>query len=148
MSTDATGFSTLLTLVASVTFPAGFPVRAFPDNVDPIDFPSLQVADAAMGVNGDFVSWKKANPVPFSFAVLPNTPEEYALEALLQANRPAQGKKYVNDDITIVIVYPNFRVATLSKGKLMEGIPASGIETSQRIKTRSYKFMFQDLVVV
>ena len=30
----------------------------------------------------------------------------------------------------------------------MEGVPASGIETSQRIKTRSYKFMFQDLVVV
>ena len=92
MSTDATGYSTLLTLVASISFPVGFPIRAFPDNVDPMDFPSLQIADAAMGVNGDFVSWKKANPVPFSFAVLPNTPEEFALEGLLQANRPAQGK--------------------------------------------------------
>ncbi len=99
MATDATGFGTLLTIVASKTFPVGFPVRAFPDNVDPIDFPSLQIADGAMGVNGDFVSWKKANPTPITIAVLPNTPEEFALETLLQTNRPAQGKKYVNDDI-------------------------------------------------
>jgi hypothetical protein len=145
---DITGFGTVITLVASITYPVGFTFTSFPDDVDPVDIPSLQIGEGLMGVNGDLITYKKANPIPITIALLPNTVDQEAMNILLLANRPSQGKKYINDDITLVITFPNFKVITLSTGKIIEGVPGASITSVGRIKTFTYKFVFKDITGV
>ncbi len=146
--TDVTAFGTIVTLVASTTYPVGFPVMSFADDTDPVDIPSLQIGEGVMGVNGDLITYKKANPIPVTIALIPNTVDQEAMNILLLANRASQGKKYVNDDITMVVTFPNFKVVTLSKGKIIEGIPGASIASSGRVKTFTYKFVFKDITGV
>jgi len=145
---DVTGFGSILTIVASTTFPVGMPVMSFADDADPIDFPTLQIGEGVMGVNGDLITWKKANPIPMIVNLIPNTIDQEAMNILLLANRPSQGKKYVNDDITATVVFPNFKVVTLSTGKIVEGIPGASISSAGRVKTFSYRFLFKDIAGV
>lgn len=149
MAVDATSFGTILTLVASKTFPFGFPVMTFPDDVDPLEFPSIQIADGAMGANGDLVTWSKATYIPMTVSLLPNSFDEISMGILFQANRVAQGKSSVQDSITATVVYPNFRMITLSLGRIMEGPSGLAIASGGgRIKTRSFRFIFESMVFV
>ena len=143
--TDVTGFGTLVSIVASTTFPVGFPVMSFADDTDPIDIPSLQIGEGVMGVNVDLITYKKANPIPVTIALIPNTLDQEAMNVLLLANRPSKGKKYVNDNITMVVTFPNFKVVTLSTGKIIEGVPGASIASAGRVKTFTYKFIFKDI---
>ena len=63
MTTSIAGFGAQVQVKASNTFPSGFVVSQFADDADPFDIPSIQIADKAMGLNGDLVTWSKANPI-------------------------------------------------------------------------------------
>jgi len=142
---DVTGFGTIVTLVASTTFPVGFPVMSFADDADPIDAPTIQIGEGVMGVNGDLITWKKANSIPVIINLIPNTLDQEAMNLLFLANRASQGKKYVNDDITMVVTFPNFKIATFSKGKTIEFKPPGSISSAGRVPTFMYKFTFKDV---
>jgi len=144
MANNISGFGASVRLVASTTFPAGITITQFADDSDPLDIPSLQIADKAMGVNGDLYTWSKANPLPLNLSVGPDTNDDINLAILLEANRVVKNKKSSLDDITISCLYPDGSTATYSGGSITDGMPGNAISSAGRLKTKTYNFAFEN----
>lgn len=142
---DVSGFGLRIRLTASVTFPAGITITQFADDADPFDIPSIQVADTAMGLNGDLVSWSTANPIVPTINVIPGTDDDRNLGILLEANRVGRGKNGSRDVITLTGIYPDGRTVTLSNGKITNGSPGNSVASAGRMKSKAYQFAFEGL---
>lgn len=144
MAQDVSGFGFVLTLIASNTFPSGFPLSQFADDVDPFDFPVIDVNDVAMGLNGDLISWSKATPLKVTMSVIAGSDDDANLAVLLEANRVGQGKISARDVITVNAVYPSGNTLSLTSGKILSGPSGKSIASAGRIKTPVYMFAFQN----
>lgn len=142
---DISGFGLRARLVASVTFPNGVEITQFADDADPLDAPSQQVADKAMGLNGDLITWKKANPVIATLNVVPNQDDDKNLAILLEANRVGRGKQAARDVITMTLVYPDGKTKNLTSGVITDGMPMNGVASAGRLKTKAYAFAFENI---
>ncbi len=147
MSEDISGFGLKVNVIASVTFPAGLLLTQFADDADPFDLPSIQIADKAMGVNGDLITWSKANPLPVNISVIPNSADDRNLSVLLEANRVGSGKNSARDTITLVAVYPDGRTITFANGKITDGPNGNSISSGGRMKSKTYMFTFENKVM-
>jgi hypothetical protein len=141
---NVSGFGLRIQIVADTTFPAGFTLSQFADDVDPFDSPSVQVADKAMGLNGDLVVWSKASPLPVSIAVVPDSEDDLNLQALLDANRVGRGKLGAADVITATVIYPDGSTKTFGPGAITDGPAAVGVASAGRKKTSTYQFAFEN----
>lgn len=141
---DISGFGLKVTIRASQTFPSGFTVTQFADDADPFDTPSQQVKDKAMGLNGDLITWSKANPLLVTLNVIAATEDDRNLAALLEANRAAKGKNPVQDVITMTATYPDGRTRTLNAGAITDGIPSNSVASAGRFKSKAYQFAFEN----
>lgn len=146
MVNDITGFGTVITIVATNTFPFGFPVSQFADDADPLDMASVQIADTAMGLNGDLITWAKANPLPVVLNVIAGSEDDLNLQILADANRVAQGKSSAYDDITLTAVYADGSIVTYTGGVVVEAMFGKSISSSGRLKSRSYAFRFEQKI--
>ncbi len=146
MSYDISGFGVQLRITASVTFPTGFDVTEFADDADPIDIGSQQIADKAMTLNGDLVTWSTANHIPMTVNVIPDSEDDRNLAVLLEANRVGQGKTSARDVITAVITSPgpDARTLTLTQGRITDGMISTGVASAGRRKTKPYIFAFEN----
>lgn len=145
---DVAGFGLQVRITASKTFPTGFTVTEFPDDIDPFDLPALQINDAAMGLNGDLIVWSKANPLAFTLGLIPGTDSQKNMAVLFEANRPARGKRPAKDIITIVGIYPDGSSITLSKGIIFDGLPGKSVASAGRYKSVPYNFRFEQMARV
>lgn len=145
MAQDVSGFGSVVTLQCIPTFPI-LTITQFADDADPLDFAAIDIADKAMGVNGDLITWAKANPITLVLNVIPGSPDDTNLQLLADANRPAQGKLVAADLINATVVYPDFSSVTLITGRLMNAMFGKSIASAGRLKTRPYVFAFQDKV--
>lgn len=143
MANDITGFGVVVTLIATATFPVGFPITQFADDSDPLDFASVKIGDVAMGLNGDLINWAKAAPLPMVLNVIPGGIDDINLGILADANRVSQGKVSSFDDIKAVVVYADGRVITLTGGKMTDAMFGNSIASAGRLKTKTYAFMFE-----
>lgn len=141
---DISAYGIRVQIVASVTFPAGINITQFADDGDSLDVPSQQIADKAMGVNGDLITWSKANPIVTTLNVIPNGEDDRNLQVLLEANRVARGKRSARDVITMTAVYPDGTSRTWSSGAITDGIPGNALASSGRMKTKPYQFAFEN----
>lgn len=141
---SAFGFET--TIKASNTFPAGFTIRAWADDSDPFDSPSIQVADKTMNINGNMVHWSKANPIPINMALIPGSDDDINMSILLEANRVGNGKTSARDIITVTNVYPDGTTVSYVRGIITDGVPSKGVSTAGRMKTKTYSFAFENKV--
>ncbi|HGO5420123.1 phage tail fiber protein [Klebsiella oxytoca] len=146
MSNDISGFGLRVTIRASVMFPAGITITQFADDADPLDSPSQQLADVGMGLNGDMVHWRTAQPIPVTLNVLPNTGDDRNLRILADANRVAKGKNPTNDDITMTIYYPSGETRMLTGGVITDGMVGNSVASAGRLKTKPYVFKFENQV--
>lgn len=142
---DISGFGLQVRVVASETFPSGFTVTSFADDADPFDFPSQQIKDKAMGINGDLIVWSKANPLNITLALIPKTDDDKNMSVLLEANRAAKGKKVVQDVITMTAIYPDGSQITLANGAITDGIPRNAVASAGRLKSKTYGFSFENV---
>ena len=142
---DISGFGLQVRVVASETFPSGFTVTSFADDADPFDFPSQQIKDKAMGVNGDLIVWSKANPLNITLALIPKSDDDKNMSVLLEANRAAKGKKVVQDIITMTAIYPDGTQITLANGAITDGIPRNAVASAGRLKSKTYGFSFENV---
>lgn len=140
---DISGFNTRITIRASVTFPQGFTVTQFADDGDPVDTPSQQIADKASGLNGDLITWSKANPILATVNVIPDSDDDRNLAALAEANRVGRGKQSARDVITLTIVYPDGGTRTLTPGAMTDAPLATSVASAGRRKTKAYAFAFE-----
>jgi hypothetical protein len=145
MSQDISGFGTVVNLIASNTFPAGIMITELADDSDPLDFAAVQIADKAMGANGDLLVWAKANPLPMVINVVAGSNDDVNLTILANNNRVAQGKTSSADVIYATVIYPDGSVSTRVQGRITDAMFGKSIAgTSFRLKTKSFTFCFQD----
>lgn len=147
MANDISGFGLQIRLLADKTFPAGVSITQFADDGDPFDLPSQQIADKAMGLNGDLLTWSKANPINITISVVPGSEDDINLGILFEANRVGKGKTSARDSITLTAIYPDESTITLTEGKITDGMPGNGIVSAGRMKTKAYQFSFENKVV-
>jgi hypothetical protein len=140
---NISGFGTVVQIRASNTFPIGFPVTQFADDADSLDIPSVQIADKASGLNGDLVAWSKANPIPVTLNIIPNSDDDKNLSILFEANRVSRGKRSANDVITMTVIYPDGSKTIFKEGIITDGMPGRSISNAQRQKTKAYVFAFE-----
>jgi hypothetical protein len=146
MTQDVSGFGIRVNVVASSTFPVGFQVTQFADDADPFDIPSIQIADKAMGLNGDLVVWSKANPIAVTLNVIPGTDDDRNLAILLEANRVGRGKTSAQDTITMTAIYPSGAPLTLTAGRITDGPTGSSVASAGRLKSKAYVFAFENRI--
>jgi len=140
---DISAFGIRVRVVASNTYPAGFTVTQFADDADSMTVEPQQIAETAMGVNGDLVSWSPANPLPLVINVIPNGEDDRNLQVLLEANRVGRGKNSARDIITVTAVYPDGAISTWSNGKLTMGRVGNSIASAGRLQSKPYTFSFE-----
>lgn len=145
MSQDISGTGSVVSLVASNTFPAGIALTAFADDSDPFDQPSIRIGDVAMGLNGDLIGWRKAVPIPVTISVIPQSQDDNNLSILANANRVARGKTSANDVLTLTVVYPNGNIITFSNGTITDASFATSIASAGRLKTMTYAMSFESV---
>lgn len=132
---------------ASVTFPVGILLTQFGDDADGIDFPSMQITDKAMGLNGDLIIWTKPQPINVTLNIIAGSFNDQELAILFQANRAGRGKLSARDVINMTVSYPGGTVPlVLTNGAITDGIPATSVASSARFKTKSYVFTFENMV--
>lgn len=144
MAQDVTAFGTILTLIASNTFPIGFQISQFADDGDPIDIPAITIGASAMGLNGDLITWSKASELKPSINVIEGSDDDVNLSILMEANRVGRGKASAGDVLTLTVVYPSGRTVTFIEGKMMAGQPAPSVASAGRLKTKKYDFAFEN----
>ncbi len=131
----------VITITSDVTFGGSpFTVTYFPDDTDPFSADDIEIADAAMGTNGDLVSWSKAVVQPFSIAVLPKTDDHKNLLTLLNANVVAPGQSPNNDTIKISRVMPDGTTMEIKEAVITGGSDAMSFTSDGRIKTPVFNF--------
>lgn len=146
MAQDIAAFGFTLSLIASNTFPVGIPITQFADDSDPFDIPAFPINEVAMGLNGDLISWSKANPLKATLAIIPGSDDDVNLAILYEANRVGRGKTSARDVITMTAVYPSGATISLTSGKITDGMPGSSVASAGRLKTKTYMFAFENRV--
>lgn len=141
---DISGIGLEVRIVASNTFPAGFSVTQFADDADPLDLASIQIADKAMGLNGDLITWSVATPIPMVLNVIPRSSDDINLSILAELNRVGRGKTSAKDKITAVIVYPDGETQVLIAGVITDAMIGSSVASAGRKKSKSYTFAFEN----
>jgi hypothetical protein len=140
---NISGFGTSVNLIASTTYPIGVQITEFADDADALDVPDLQIGDVAMGLNGDLITWSKANPIKLTLNIIPESDSDITLSILLAANRVGRGKISARDKIIMNVFYPNGSFINLANGVITNGVPFSPVANSGRLKTRAYQFSFE-----
>lgn len=148
MSQDISGFGLRVAVIASRTFPVGVSLSAFADDADPFDIPELQIAETAMGLNGDLITWASANPIAVTLNIIPGSEDDINMQAIAEANRPGKDKSPARDSMSLVGVYPDGRVVRFTGGRLVNYRPGNSVASAGRLKSKPYSFMFENITLV
>lgn len=143
---NISGFGLSINIVASKTFPVGLYIDQFADDTDPADLTNIQIADKAMGLNGDLIIWSKPNPIPINISVIPGSFADLNLAILLEANRVGRGKIGARDILTMNVNYPAGNFIILQRGAITDGPVASSVASSARLKSKTYSFAFENRI--
>ena len=141
---NLSGYGLTAVVQADVTFPSGFTLTQFADDGDSLDIPSIKVAETAMGMNGDLITWSKAAPLLLTVNLVPNSEDDKNMEVLLEANRVGKGKLSARDVITLTVIFPDGDSTTYYNGVLTDGMPGRPIQGSCRMKSKAYTFAFEN----
>lgn len=144
MATDIGGFGLKVTVTASITFPQGITITQFADDADAMDNPAVQIRDKGMGLNGDLVTWGKANAIGLVINVIPNSTDDENLQLIAVNNRSAKGRQPVNDVISAVVQYPDGSSRSLSGGSITDAVLLNSITSAARMKSKPYTFAFEN----
>lgn len=144
MAYDISGFGLRVQMSASITYPEGVTLSQFADDADPFDTPSIQLADKAMGLNGDLVIFAKAAPILVTLNLIASSEDAINLDALAEANRVGKGKTRAGDVITMTAVYPDGRTLTLNGGAITDAMPGDSVASAGRLKSKAYIFAFEN----
>lgn len=142
---DTSAIGLAVRCLASESFPAGFTITEFADDADPFDIPAIDIATAAMNVNGDLVVFSAPVPITITLNVIPGSDADNNLSVIFEANRPARNKRHARDVIALVATYPDGSTLTLSEGKMTNGTPGNSPASAGRIKSKAFSFAFQNL---
>lgn len=134
-------------LVASVTFPVGTSITAFPEDNDVGENGETEIGGHASGINGHLITWSTANGIEVQIPVIPETEDEAKLTLLYDANRVRPNGIPKKDIITLTVTDPVTGIPKVyKKGKIINGKSGQQYGGSGRIATKVFTFVFEDVV--
>lgn len=142
---DVSGYGLSINILASISFPVGFTVTQFSDDVDASDIEDLQIGDSAVGLNGDIVSWSTPSIIRQAISVIPDSEDDRNLAILFEANRIGKGKLPIGDVITMTRSLPGKTPEVFTEGKC-RSMSKRSIAQGGRIKSKVYVFDFENVV--
>lgn len=131
-----------ITIFSLTSFPMGFHLSAFADDVDPLVVEPTEVTGFEKLYDGSIFAFDKCAPVLLSVAVIPNTPDDINLKIMLQKRKSSPSIIQVKDDCTMVIGYADGGRNVLSQGTILGGSIADSLTSVGRKKTNEYHFAF------
>ena len=145
---DVSASGSTIALFASKTFPASFLMTQFADDADPFDMAAVTVAETAMDINGNLITWSTPTPQEITINVLAGSEEDKNLSIILEANLAKRGRRPAGDVITLVKSYANGDVLTARNGKITQGTRGTGVSSAGRMKSKAFTLVFQDFDMV
>lgn len=145
---NVSGFGAQINIVSTVTFPYGFSVDQFPDDVDPIQINELTVKKYEMLIDGRMIHYGTANPVEMAVSVIAGSDNDINLGIILSAARVRRQILPIPDMIIMVVTYPDDIITTLTNGTIISGPPLRGIGVNGKIRTNTYRFAFGTSITV
>lgn len=142
---NISGFGLSATIFATTTFPTGVTITEFADDADPLDTPELDLADVAMGLNGDMITWSRPQGIEVTINVIATSEDDTNLAQIFEANRIGKGKTSAQDQITAAFAYPQGGQANCSPGVMVTGTALPAVQSSGRYKSRAYRFKFENI---
>jgi hypothetical protein len=139
---DISGFQTGIIVVALASFPVGFSLSQFADDVDPLTVDVTETTGYEMLYDGSLFAFDKAAPIKLSVSVIPGSADDINLKILLQARKGSKSIVNLPDITSIVITYPDGGRVMLSSGTILSGPLADTIQTTGRKKGNTYSFVF------
>ena len=146
MSARVTGTGTKITIIAIPTFPAGVTISQFPDDQDPVSFGNQDIAEVAMGVNGDMIVWDRPSVINITLSVIPGTEDDKNLGILFDMNRVAKNKVSAQDKITMTVTSPGSDPKTYTGGAIIGGPAGDTVNGNTRRQTKQYFFAFENKI--
>ena len=126
-------------------YPNGYVITEFSDDSDPIDNPNKTIVQYANALNGTLLYWYKTSPNEINISVYADSDGDIYLTSLLQANDPQKNKKIINSELDAQLIYNNGKVVFMNNGKLVEGSYIGGISSDGKKKTKTFKFIFEEI---
>lgn len=139
---DLSGFGLKATVVAIQTFPMGFSISQFADDVDPLDIQDDVPGGYQMLYDGSLFSFTQANPILIKVGVIPGSEDDINLKILLGARRMSNSLLPISDVTSMVVSYPDGGRAVFSNGSIISGPPSDSIKNSGRKRGNTYMFAF------
>jgi hypothetical protein len=139
---DVSGFGTGIVVLALQSFPFGFSLKQFADDVDPIMAKEVDAVGFEMLYDGDLFSFDKAAPIEVAVSVIPGSDDDMNLKILLQSKKGSSAILPLPDITSMVITYPDGGRVILSKGTILRGPLVDSILTNGRKKGNTYTFVF------
>lgn len=139
---DVSGFGTGITVVALQSFPMGFTVSQFADDVDPIEAKEVAAVGYEMLFDGSPFFYDKASVVEVKVGVIPGSDDDINLKILLQVKKGTTSILPISDLTTMVVTYPDGGRVILSNGSIISGPFLDSIQASGRRKGNTYTFVF------
>lgn len=138
---DISGNGLSITVLALQSFPMGFSLSEFADDVDPLTVEVIEPFGFELLFDGDMFAFDKANVVKISVSVIAGSDDDINLKLLLQSKKGSKSILPIPDLTTMIVSYPSGRVI-LTKGTIFSGPLADSIEASGRKKGNTYTFVF------
>lgn len=139
---DVSGFGTGIVVLALQSFPMGFSLSQFADDVDPIAAKEVDAIGYEMLFDGDLFAFDKAAPIEVSVSVVPGSSDDINLKILLQSKKGAAAILPLPDITSMVITYPDKGRVILTKGTIVRGPLLDSIVSNGRKKGNTYTFVF------
>lgn len=139
---DISGFGTGITIVALQTFPMGFSVSQFADDIDPIDAKEIAAVGYEMLFDGSPFFYDKASVIEVKIGVIAGSDDDLNLKTLLQVKKGTVSILPISDVTTMVVTYPDKGRVVLSNGSIVSGPLLDSIQATGRKKGNTYTFAF------
>ena len=139
---NISGTGTGIVVVALRSFPMGFNLTQFADDIDPIAAEEIEPSGFEMLYDGSLFAFDKAAPILLTVGVIAGSSDDINLKILLQSRKSSISLAPFQDFVSVVISYPDGGRIALSNGVLFKGTLIDKIEQTGRKKGNSYTFAF------
>jgi hypothetical protein len=139
---DISGFGSSVIVVALSSFPMGFSITEFADDIDPFVVEPIEPTGFEMLYDGSLFAYDKAAPIKVNLSVVAGTSDDINLKILLQARKGSAQILNIPDITSMVVSYPDGGRVMFSNGTIIGGPLADTLQTIGRKKGNTYNFVF------
>jgi hypothetical protein len=139
---DISGSGAKITIVALSSFPMGFTLSKFADDIDPIVSEDIETSGTELLYDGSLFIFDKAAPIKLTVGLIAGSSDDINCKILLQARKSNVSILPFADVTSAIITYPDGGRAMMSNGSIMSGPLIDTVQSAGRKKGNAYTFLF------